>query len=104
MDNIPRLRNLASNRNSPAGGQIGLNRSLLAKQHVDCPSCVSLSRDRAFTLIDREYGMREIDEPAARYARIKPGRFRLWRGMLVAAEVLRRSIEIGLKDPSQRPP
>lgn len=102
MDDIARLRNLASDRYSSEGGEIGYHRAFVAKQPIDCSGNISLGRDCAFGLIDREYGMGEIDQPPAFHGGVEAGMLRLRRGMLMAAEVLCRSIEIGVKHLTER--
>ena len=102
MDDIARLRNLASNRYSSEGGQVGFHRDLVAKQPIDCSGNISLGRNCAFGLIDREHWVGEIDQSPAFHGGVEAGILRLRRSMLVAAEVLCRSIEIGVKHLTER--
>ena len=97
MDDIARLPHLTSNGYSSERWQIGLHRAFATKQHVDGPSEVPLSGERSFVFVNREHWMREIDHSFARNGCIEAGGLRLRRRMLVAAEVLRCSIEIGVK-------
>jgi len=88
---------LASNSYSSEGWQIGLYRAFAPKQQVDSPSEVPLSGKCSFVFVDREHWMREIDHSFARNGCIEARRLGLRRGMLVAAEMLRRAIKIGVE-------